>query len=211
MSWTTAVNDLRALLSDQGTDRLRWRKKCLGFANGTNLVFKTFEKRRVTGSLLVYVNDVLATTTAMADDTGEFTLQTAPAEGARIEASYYVQWWTDTQLQGFLTNGTRFLGLGTDYTQVPDGFINAVLKYAAADAYQELSVRYAEMVSEQYRMEDMPKDALKVTIEGFQKSAAQYRKEATDLRNDFYTRQGETNAPTWDSISGDAHNVEPNA
>lgn len=220
MSWTTALTDLRLALSDNVDDKLRWSKKCLGFPNGVNKTFKTFEKRRLTdftnaaAPLGVLLDEVLVAVGTDDPTTGVFTLDdgvTAPAEGVSVTGNYYIQWFTDAQLTSFLKMSSFFLGLGQDFSMIPDTLQPAAIKYACADAYQELAVRFAEMVSETFRAEDEPKDALKNTVDSYTKLSAQYRKEANDLRKGYYTRQNQPDAPESASICGDARNVEPNS
>jgi hypothetical protein len=216
MTWATAVSDLRTQLSAAATDKLRWRKTLMGIANGTNREFKTFEKRRITplagatDPCGVFVNDAAVTATSDDLESGMVTLTTAPLEGDRVTATYYVQWFTDAQLTTYLVNAANFLGLGDDFTVVSGGLKNAAVKYACADAYQELAVRFAEMISEGFRWEDLPVETLKKTQESYLELEKNFRKEAKDLRNDYYDgRQGMSGAPLFVTLSGRVRNVEP--
>lgn len=218
MTWTTALADLRIQLSGAATDKLRWEKALMGILDGDNKTFKTFEKRRITNftsattPLGVYLNGVrLADTKIASDDleTGTVVLKSAPDEGDRITATYYVQWFIDSQLTSFLINASNFIGFGDDYTTISGGLKNAALKYACADAYQELAVRFAEMISEGFRWEDLPVETLKKTQESYLALEKNFRKQAFDLRNDYYTRQGQAGAPLFGTISGNVRNVEP--
>lgn len=217
MSWMTAVSDLRELISDGATDKLAWQKKLLGITNGSNLAFKTFEKRRLTDFTSpsspegVFVNEAQVTVGSDDVDSGQVILKTAPVDGDRVTGTYYFQWFTDLQLVVYLKNASNFIGFGPDYTQIPDGLQPAALQYAAGDCYQELAVRFARMLSEGYRLEDLPKEALEATLKGYKDSSAASRKLATDLRKGFYTRQNQPDQAYSDNIAGRARLVEPNA
>ena len=115
--WTTALQDLRNHLSDGATDRYHFRKRCFGEIDGTNTRFKTFEFRRVTDFTQeegVYINGVLQPASGVSSDSlipGEFILQTAPSDGSIVEASYYTQWFLDSELEDFLKQSSRWLSL----------------------------------------------------------------------------------------------------
>jgi len=214
MTWSTAVQDIRALLSDRSVDKFAWKKRVVGITDGVNTRFKTFEFRRVSpfvGATLpigIFVNDLAVTVASESLVTGEFVLSVAPTEGSRIEATYYHQWFEDDQLQVFLTRGAEFLGY-TDYTTIEQGLRPACSEFAKAEAYIELSVRYARMLSESFMMEDLPKESTKAAMESYQKLADMCRKNAELLMKNFYTRQGRSLAPNFGSIAGNVRPVNP--
>jgi hypothetical protein len=216
VTWTSALPDLRTLLSDNGTDKLAWKKRCVGAPNGTTKDFKTFDIRRTAsfvGALYpigVFVNDTLSVVALDDIESGSFQLATAPLEGARIEATYYHQWFTDTQLSSFLNSASNFLGLAGNVANITSGLQPAALKYAAADAYQELAVRYARMISESFRMEDLPKDSLKQVIDSYEKLAEAYREQSKQLRDDYYQKQGRQLNPAGSAVWGTARDPKPN-
>lgn len=215
MAWSTALTELRTLLNDGAKDKLQYRKKVVGALNGSNTKFKTFEFRRVTdlstatAPLGVYVNGSAATVSADDLETGEFTLSAAPADGQRIEATYYSQWFYDSEITSFLTDATRWLGMGSDYTVVEDGLKPAAQKYAASEAYQKLALRFARQVTETYRMEDSQDPKLLELVKAYEEAAMDYRKDAEKTRDDFYTRQGQSLAPNFASIPGTVRDIVP--
>lgn len=219
MSWSTAVTDLRTKLSDGATDRLRAFKRVFGEANGTNTIFKTFEYRRTTdfttssGFMGVYKNGVKISSGGIsADDltTGYFSLAVAPIGTDRIEATYYVQYFTDTELQSFLRLASNFLAAGDDYTQIVGGLQNAAINYASAEAYQKLALRFVDTMSDTYRLEDNKGDNEKIALQ-FKKSSEDARGEAKKLRDDFYeNRQGQALAPLYGFALGNVSDVPPN-
>jgi len=215
MSWTTALNDLKVTLSDAATDKLRWGKSVLDQPNGTRTKFKTFEFRRVTNFTTsaapegVYVNDTLAAVAADFPEYGQFQLAVAPAEGARIEATYYVKFFTDIELIVFLAGASKWLGVGEDYTLVAPGLQPSAIKYASADAYQKLALRFAEHLSETFRFQDSQDPKRGSIVDQYRQFASDYRKEATTLRDQFYTRQGQSLQPLFSSISGSVSDPMP--
>jgi len=214
MTWSTAIGDIRALLSDRTVDKFAWKKRVVGITDGVNTRFKTFEFRRVSafvGATLpigIFVNDAPVTVASESLVTGEFVLSVAPSEGSRIEATYYHQWFEDDQLQVFLTRGAEFLGM-TDYTTIEQGLRPACSEFAKAEAYMELSVRFARMLSEGFMMEDLPKENTKAAMESYQKLSEMCRSNANLLMKNFYTRQGRSLAPNFGSIAGNVRPVNP--
>jgi hypothetical protein len=217
VSWTTSTDDLRKLLSDGPTDKYFYRKKVFGDINGTNKNFKTFEFRRVTnfvtepgGTFLgVYVNSTKVTATADDYATGEFTLTTAPVDGSRVEATYYAQWFLDSELDEFLTTGSQWLGRGSTVSNIEDGLQPAVLKYASGEAYQKLSLRWVQHMSETYRLEDAVDPKTNQIVDPYDKASIAFKKEAEVLRDDFYKRQGQYLSPLNKSLAGRVREIAP--
>lgn len=217
MSWTTGVENLRTLLSDGPTDKLRALKSVFGTLDGVNKTFKTFEFRRVTDfsstatafPLGLYVNGEWQPPSAIAVDspeTGFFQAATAYSDSTLLTCSYYIQWFTDAELDGFLIRASDWLGLGDDYTIVPTGLKTAALKYAAHEAYQKLSLRWAEAITETYRLQDAPDEKRMQVVEAYQRASKLALDEATKYRDDFYTRKGQALAPRFGTISGNIKN-----
>lgn len=215
MSWTTSVADLRTLLSDGEADRYCRRKKVFGRQNGSNKTFFTFEFRRVTDftsteePLTVYVNGSAAGITADDPGTGFFTLATAPANNDILEATYYYQWFTDAELTAFLTSAVRWLGLGTDPSTLDDGLVPAALQYAAKDAYYKMALRWRERASTAFMLEDAPRKEAIEAATGFEALVKSSYAMAKELRNDFYGRQGQANAPVFGVAFGSVRPVTP--
>lgn len=215
MSWTDAVTSLRILLSDGARDKLRWKKAALGECNGTNATFKTFEFRRITDFTGpdspegVYVNGALSTVTEDFNEVGQFTLSSAPAQGSTVEATYYSQWFTDAELEQFLTQATQWLGNGDDYTITQSGLRPAALKYSEAEAYKKLAIRYMEWYSQQYRMEDAQAKERDSLVESWMNASQVASDLAFKQRDDFYKRQGRSNAPFSTSLIGAIPIVQP--
>ena len=213
MAWTTANTELRALLNDGPTDKPRFRKTCLGILNGTNPSFKTFEPRRITdlstasGSFGVFVNGAAVTVSSDAPEFGEFVLAAAPDNTDTLEASYYVQWFNDDELNSFLTSSAEWLGLIITIN-IEEGLRPAAKKYAAAEAYQKLAIRWSQLESAQFKMADSdPKNS---PVNEYMNMADKFRKDATASRDEFYKRQGRSLQPLFGTVVGRFRRTTPN-
>lgn len=214
-----ARSDLRALLSDGPTDKLRYRKRMIGDVNGVNLRFKSFEFRRVTDfftesslSLGVFVNGVRQTegvqVTADFPEIGEVILSTAPSNTSRVEGTFYIQWFKDSELDVFLKNATQWLSMGEDVTKVEAGLQPASLYYAAQEAMHKMAVRWAERLSETYKMEDQIQGAT-TPVDDFRRLAKDYRDKSEALRKNFYLRNDQAEAPLFGVAAGRVCSVVP--
>lgn len=214
MSWTTFVTDVRRLLSDGPKDRLRHRKRVLGQIDGSNVTFKTLEFRRVTDFTTaaspegVYVNGMTAAVASDSLESGEFQLTTAPVDGDVVEATYYTQWFTDDEINGFGEDAANWLKLG-DIANIPDGLKPAALHYCLQSAYQKLSIRWSEMLSETYRLEDTPQENVIKMADSYRTTAMDMHKKATTLRDDFYKGSGRNFAPTFGIVTGNVRDPMP--
>lgn len=222
MAWTTAVSDLRIVLNDGPTDKLYHRKKVFGDIDGNNTAFKTFEFRRVTdfteadAPLGVYIDGVRQDPGQIADDdliSGEFNLVSAPTQNSTdasvVECTYYVQWFLDSELASFLTFANDWLGVNADYSEITLGLRPAAKKYAEYEAYRKLSLKYAQKLSETYRLEDGEDDKRMEIVKAYQDAAQSAYKDAVKQRDDFYSRQGQSNAPLFVTNRGTVKETTP--
>lgn len=215
--WTTAVTDLRNLLSDNPNDRLRYLQTCFGKVDGSNGTFKTFEFRRVTdftsdstvAPLGVYVGGVRVNNTDITDDdvtTGVFTLRAAtgviPIEGQGVEASFYTQWFLDTELDQFLKDAGLWAVSSDLYINLGGGLIPAALDYAAHRAYQKMAMRWRDYIANTYKLEDQPKESGTSLTEEYEKSSQAYFETAEEKRKTFYSRQDRNQQPLFANIVG---------
>lgn len=211
MSWLTAIDDLRTQLSDGAEDKLRYRKQLLGKVDGVNTLFKTLEFRRLTdfsaptARLGVYLNGVQQPGASIAADilsTGEVELLVAPANGVRVEASYYLQWFTDAEAGIFLRLACNWLALGDDYSQIEPGLRPSALQFAVGEAYEKLALRWSERLSETYLLQDQIDKDRFALADTYHKWGADNKKAAEGLRKDFYSRSGTNEIPSWGNIFG---------
>jgi hypothetical protein len=217
MSWANAISDLRTVLSDGPTDKLRAFKSIFGRQDGINTVFKTFEFRRVTDFAAsgiaapfgIYIDGVRLAASGIASDdpqTGYFTLSAAPTDANRVEATYYLQWFTDAELDSFMIRSANWLGLGDDYTEIVSGLKASALKFALYEAYTKLALRFAENIVETYRLQDAPDEKRMEIVKAYQDAASKSLDDATALRDDFYKRKGKSYAPLYGTVSGNIRN-----
>jgi hypothetical protein len=215
-SWTTAITELRTLLSDKPDDRYCYRKKLFGTIDGVNKTFKSFEFRRstnfttATAPMGVFLGGVQLTLLQIASDdptSGELTLVTAPTDtGVNITATYYYEWFTDIELGEFLTGASRWLQLGDDYTNVTGGLIQAALYFAAKDALRKMAMRWATRASNTFLLEDSPKKEALETAAMYGNMSEAYEKSADKYRDDYYKKSGQSlsafSVSNWGAVSG---------
>lgn len=220
MAWSTAVSDLRIKLSDGPTDKLRAYKRVFGDVDGFNARFKTLEFRRVTdfttanSPLGVIVAGQLVPAAQIILDSPEngffeFDPVSIPGSGLVIEATYYVQYFLDSELEAFLRFSTQWLGFGSNWVNIPDGLQPSALQYATADAYQKLASRFSEHLTETYRLEDMPDVERQRLIAEYKAAGAEAREQAHRLRDEFYKRQGQSLSPLFGLSLGRVRDVPP--
>ena len=217
MSWSTAVSDVRVVLSDGPTDKLRYRKAILGNIDGSNKTFKTFENRRVTNfttssaPLGVYDAGTLVTVSTDDLESGEFTLVTAPNPGDSVRCTYYVQWFNDSEIQQFLTTASEWITGADDWTQIGNALWPAAKTFSAATAYQKLVTRFATNLAETYQLYDAPDEKRFDPIKTYSDISEKMFKLAFELRDDVYkNRQGQALAPISGTVRGRVRDVPPN-
>lgn len=219
MAWQNPIGDLRVLLSDGPTDKLRANKSIMGNMNGANGNFKTFEFRRLntfTAASTVFPLGIaqngiqISPSAFVSDDIATGFFQLAPSSVAptdQLTATYYIQWFLDSELELFLRQASFWLGLSYDYTLMPDGLKDAALKHSQSNAYTKLALKYAEDAAmETYRLQDTKDDKRMSIVEQYQAAAKQAFKDANDTRNDYYTRRGQPLAPKSGTVRGRVRN-----
>lgn len=217
MSWLTAVVDVRKIISDGATDKLAYRKKVMNLINGVNLTFKTFEFRRVSdftspsGPIGVFLNDASVSVTSDDVGSGEFVLSAAPVDGDVLTATYYWQWFLDSELDEFLTDAAEWIGVGSDYTNITEDLRPAAKEFAAHKAYQKLVSKMAVNLAETYQLYDAPDKKRFDPVSMYMKISKDKYDLALKLRDDVYDgRKGQAKAPRSVTISGTVRDVPPN-
>lgn len=217
MSWTTALDDLRTLLSDGATDKLRYRKRVFGECNGVNTSFKTLEFRRITDFTVavapfgIWISGALQLPATVSTDftqSGDFVLATAPTDGQVVEASYYVQWFTDAEINQFLRLSSNWLSMGDVFANLSEGLRPAALKYAASEAYQKLALRWTESLQETYLLNDSKEQDFSI-VDQYRESAKMYREDAEKVRDDFYSKSGQQKQALFGNNLGTVIDVQP--
>jgi hypothetical protein len=225
MAWSdspTAILALRNILFDGPTHKFASRKKVLGDIDGTNVVFKTFEYRRVTnfttatGTTGVFLNSLQLTPAQVtSDDTASGTFQIDPSvtpiptNRDALTASYYYQWFADEELDQFLQNASSWLGQSTNYLTFPDGLNAAALRFAAQEAYEAAAMKYSVRVSEVYQLEDAPTEQILKSVEAMKDMAASFMEKAETMRDDYWKRQGQYLAPNFGFALGKVRDITP--
>jgi len=215
MSWTTALTELRDLIADNSTDKPRYRKALIGTIDGSNKVYKTFEKRRLTNFTSpptgagVFVDNVAVTVTSDNTTLGEVTLTAAPAINSTVQGTYYIQWFQDSELTNFLTQASQWLGFDA-YANIPAGLRPSAKHFAAQEGYYRLSLWWAERLSEVYRLEDAPSDRANDPAAFYKSLAEDAQKKAQSLRNSYYEGKGQELQARSTSIAGNVAKVVPN-
>lgn len=215
MAWTTAVEEVRNQISDGAIDKLRYRKRCFGKVDGTNLIFKTLEDHRITDLTNadapqgVYVDGAKVDVDADFPDLGEFTLKTAPDDGQEVEATYYIQWFTDPEIEKLLGASSQWLGFGLTYTNLPPGLQYAAMLYACKLACEKMALRSVDYVSDVYQVSEAPRPEDKQAGLSYASLARDYFKQASEARKDYYTRNDMAEAPLFANISGCVRDVPP--
>lgn len=217
MIWSAAVQDVRMVLSDGPTDKLAYRKKVIGVQNGTNLVFKTFEMRRVstlvtpTGPVGVFLDDVLKTVSSEDLPSGQFTVASpAPTDGQSLVATYYHQWFTDAEITQFLVSASEWIGFVDNFPNIPEDLRPAAKEYAAFQGYQKLASKWAAHLAETYQLYDAPDEKRFNPVTQYMSIAKQKFEIAVKLRDDVYTRKGQAGAPRSRTLSGTVRDTPPN-
>jgi len=225
--WSNPLAELRVLLSDQDTDRLRYRKQCLGRVAGGNLTFKTLEFHRVTdfsasGTTApegVYVTASGITTrlpyTAFASDdpdVGEFTIAPASSglipQNCEVRATYYTQWWTDADLNNALTEAANWIGLAGVVSGIEAGLRPAALYYAGQVSLHKMCIRWIENWNDVYQLEKPPQD-MDAFVKLYRDMALDYQKKSEGLRKQLYTRNDQNESPLFFSIAGQVRDPMP--
>jgi len=115
----------------------------------------------------------------------------------------------DSEIEIFLRLAQNWLGFGDDYTTTPTGLRPAILQYAAGEGYQKLAMRFSEHGSETYRLEDMPDVKRTALVAEYKQAAAQAKEQAQNLRDQYYSRQGQHLSPRFGVFSPSITDVPP--
>ncbi len=206
MSYNAALLELRQMLADTPQHKRATRKKLLGQVDGNNVSFVSYDKRIVDGTFQAYVNDgpVSANVTDLV--AGEIEFAAAPDQNSKVTASYYWQWWLDSELITFLNKGAELTGQFNNnipdkaYLQIEPGLKNAALQFALSVAADSLAnylltrKHSGEFLLEQDKGTD---EGMADVIRAMTDMSSKAYKKAMDLRDDFYKRQGRRNKPSF--------------
>ena len=220
MGWPdtpTALTELRKLLNDNATDKLRALKTVLGKIDGNNVTFKTLEFRRITDfteaewPFGVFVNDSSTPEVITEDDLNEgfFQMEDAPADGAIVTATYYIQFFTDDDLTTFMVNACRWIQNSDTFLNIAPGLQPVALKFAAGEAYQKLSEKFQENLTQTFRSEDAPDEKNVATIASYFQKSEKFKDMARKELVEYYQRKGQAEQPLWGNNLGRVRDVPP--
>lgn len=206
MSYSTAITELRQILSDTSTHKKATRKKIFGNVNGDNAEFITYDKRILEDTVEVFV-DGLAVDFEVTDAVaGKLTLKDAPTSNSKVEASYYFQWWLDDELTTFLNKGAELTGQFSTstpdkaYLQILPGLKNAALYFAASEATTSL-IHYLinREHSEEFLVEQDGNDDSNFSemIKALKDLGKDYWERAKWHRDDYYKSLGKRELPAF--------------
>ena len=140
---TLATASLRTRLSDGPTDKYVHLSVTDPSPDGQTVDFAVPDDKLVVGSLRVYLNGVELTPLSIDAPAGSFVID-PPDEAQALRASYYFQWFTDAELQEFLTLAVRLL----KYDSIADAGLpvalrTPVISFAAYYAYMKKAAHAA--------------------------------------------------------------------
>lgn len=200
-AWTTAasaVADLRRFLNDGPADRPIKDKALVGRVDGLNRRFQTYEDRIVDGTFQALVNQESVTSAAVDLVMGLFDLTVAPAEGTQVRARYYYQLFTDDDLVEALQLASGEIVENDNVTLVETGLKSAALNIAKGHAFGKQAIRWADLMSQRFLLEDAPLDS---QPQGRPNLFQQISRDATrlglELRTSFYTSHSRRNVPAF--------------
>jgi cell shape-determining protein MreC len=72
-----------------------------------------------------------------------------------------------------------------------------------------MAMRWREHYSEMYRVEDSPDAKQNGALESYIEMAKAFKEEATKLRDQFYTRKGQSLQPLFGTVVGSVKDSQP--
>jgi hypothetical protein len=161
MDWLTsdAIAQLRSILGDGPTDKWEFKTNVFPTPDGVTTRFFVGQTRVVDASLQVYLAGVETSVSGTPTyATGEFDLATAPGADDELQASFYYQWFLDSELAVFLDDAAQMLSL---YDSATSGFVTlldtsassvsiaigvrpSLLQFAAHNAYMRKAAETAD-------------------------------------------------------------------
>lgn len=206
MSYTTAITELRQLLSDSQYHKKATDKRLIGSVDGTNVTFHTYDKRILSSTFTTKVNGAEVDSSLDEAVQGLVTLSDAPPVNSKVTASYYWQWWLDDELRTFLNKGAELTSFFT--TTIPEdafllvtpGLKTSALYFSASYAMDSL-INYLvnRRHSEEFLIEESGNDesAFSQTIDAMRTASKDFWDKAKWARDDFYQNQGRRNTPAF--------------
>lgn len=147
---SSAVSNLRSLLGDNPSDKFEFKTDVYPTPNGVTTRFFVGQTRLVSGTLEVYHNGVLIpAVSGSAIDTAKGSFDYTAADGppkGQVEASFYYQWFTDSDLEAFITEASQMLNFESPSGDFAIGLRPTLLSWACYNAYMRKAAEFAETV-----------------------------------------------------------------
>ncbi len=223
MAYTDIIR-VRKMIGDDYGDNYVKNEDISGQCNGNQTLFfvSAYEPRvgkvltpdplaTYSGYLNVYLNGVQQNPQNVNYYTGGFTLSAAPAAGSLLQASYYFLRNSDDDITALLGEGFNFIngdqGLNSIDT-APGQLQTAAVCYTAYLAFKKMASRAAELAEK--HIGDVSANLVSLAQQ-WSKLGDDRVKEAYNIRNDYYARSGQREAPaiTTGQFARDSHLYQP--
>lgn len=204
MDIAAAILKVRASLGDSATSKLQ-RNENLIKPDGVNKFFLLANFPVVSGSIFITQDASVRSQSGFTPDytNGSITFATAPAATlTKFCADYNYNIATDAEYTEFINDALSMLGLA-DITAVPQGLEAALVTLAKYGYFTKRSTDYATRYDSSggiagHQVSTVTSNFLKLADKAFT--------QGTDMRDDFYKRQGRRAAPASGSIS---YHIDP--
>lgn len=152
-SWSesAAIAQFRSIVGDGVSDHFVYKTKPYPSPDGLTKQFFAGHHRIVSSTLSIFLQGASLAVSGTPDYTGGyFTVTTAPSPSGNFQASYYYQWFTDTEIVSFLTSAANALRFDTvDDSGIAIGLRPALVTMAASDAFYRKAAEYSNAISAQ--------------------------------------------------------------
>lgn len=197
-SLATLITQARTLCRDLSNSNRSVRESPKGINDGTNTKFSVQNPIIVASSLKWSAATTYRVTTGVTIDDanlGYVTINPAPPAGtqnAPFFVDYYYQWFADTDYTEFLNDASRDVVGSGDPTSVTDGLLSSLLQYTLGHFYQARATQYANRYSSSGGQAGQSVDTVTKNFQALSDAAF---KRAKELRDDYYERLGQRDAP----------------
>lgn len=199
------ITKARAQLNDGYADNFT-RDDISDLADGATTVFQAYNQNILNAAAgapadpIIRVNNAPSALASFVAASGMMTASAAPAVGVLVNLEYYFTLMTDAQYLGFAQEAAKFIGLVPAFTGTSQDSKLAGPTAEAAVLYMVHlgATKMANLAGWYYRAGAGNKNVDKAVIaQAFAKMATDKLAQATAVRNDIYTREGQRNAPGW--------------
>ena len=200
-NYTALVAKLRILANDTATSNPHLGETPLGLRDGSNKTFRlAFQNPASSAIFMTYGATIRSASGFSILDAATGYLTVNPAPDANITQPFYFdyfsQLYADADYQTMLDEATEWLG-GVAGTDQPEGLYPAQIRYALASFYnRRASDKAKEYASSGGGIGAQPQ----TPAQAFTALAKAALAAAITLRDDYYKRQGQRNAPASGTV-----------